>query len=72
MYNSFIIIFLGEEHMNDIKTVNIDLVKGTLRDYIVKDANNIFIGRFTIIEFDKDNKSVQLNLSFIEKINMIY
>ena len=65
MYNSFIIIFLGEEHMNDIKTVNIDLVKGTLRDYIVKDANNIFIGRFTIIEFDKDNKSVQLNLSFI-------
>ncbi|NLL30652.1 MAG: GNAT family N-acetyltransferase [Clostridiales bacterium] len=50
--------------MNDIKTVNIDLVKGTLRDYIVKDANNIFIGRFTIIEFDKDNKKCTVKFKF--------
>jgi [ribosomal protein S5]-alanine N-acetyltransferase len=50
--------------MNESKTVNIELVKGTLSDYIVKDSNNIFIGRFTIVEFDKENKKCTVKFKF--------
>ncbi|WP_300381298.1 GNAT family protein [Clostridium sp.] len=50
--------------MKDNKEVNIDLVKGTLNDYIIKDSNNIFIGRFTIVEIDKDNKKCNVKLKF--------
>jgi len=50
--------------MKENRGVNIDLVKGTLSDYIIKDSNNIFIGRFTIVEFDKDNKKCNVKLKF--------
>ena len=50
--------------MSENRGVNIDLVKGTLSDYIIKDSNNIFIGRFTIVEFDKDNKKCNVKLKF--------
>ena len=42
--------------MNENKEINIELVKGSLNDKKIKDRNNIFIGRFTIVEQDKDNK----------------
>ena len=50
--------------MKDNRGVTIELVKGTLSDYIIKDINNIFIGRFTIVEFDKDNKKCNVKLKF--------
>lgn len=50
--------------MKDNKTINIDLVKGTLSDYIIKDYNNIFIGRFTIMELDKENKKCTVKFKF--------
>ena len=42
--------------MKENKEITIELVKGSLNDYIIKDKDNIFIGRFTIVELDKDNK----------------
>ena len=42
--------------MNNQKGVNIELIKGTLDDYIIKDKDKIVIGRFTITELDKENK----------------
>ena len=50
--------------MNENKTVSIDLVKGTLSDYIIKDYNNIFIGRFTVMELDKENKKCNVKFKF--------
>lgn len=50
--------------MNENKGISIDLVKGTFSDYIIKDKNNIFIGRFTIVELDKDNKKCTVKLKF--------
>jgi [ribosomal protein S5]-alanine N-acetyltransferase len=64
MYNKFINICLGDYFMKENKIVNIELVKGTLSDYIVKDSNNIFIGRFTIVEFDKENKKCTVKFKF--------
>lgn len=50
--------------MNESRGISIDLVKGTFSDYIIKDRNNIFIGRFTIVELDKDNKKCTVKLKF--------
>ncbi|ATD54012.1 GNAT family N-acetyltransferase [Clostridium chauvoei] len=50
--------------MSEVKEVNIDLVKGTLSDYIIRDKNRIVIGRFTILELDKDNKRCDVKLKF--------
>ena len=43
--------------MDNQKGVNIELIKGTLDDYIIKDKDKIVIGRFTITELDKENKN---------------
>lgn len=55
--------------MDNQKGVNIELIKGTLDDYIIKDKNNIVIGRFTITELDKENKKCNLKLKFYREDN---
>ena len=53
--------------MNENREINIELVKGSLNDYIIKDKDNIFIGRFTIVELDKDNKRCNIKLKFFKE-----
>ena len=55
--------------MDNQKKVNIELIKGTLDDYIVKDKDKIVIGRFTITELDKENKKCNLKLKFYREDN---
>lgn len=55
--------------MDNQKGVNIELIKGTLDDYIIKDKNNIVIGRFTITELDKENKKCNIKLKFYREDN---
>lgn len=50
--------------MSDNKEINIELVRGTLSDYMIKDKNNIIIGRFTIIDLDKENKKCNVKFKF--------
>lgn len=50
--------------MDNQKEVNIELVRGTLNDYIIKDKSKIIIGKFTITELDKENKRCDLKLKF--------
>ena len=58
---------LGDFVMSENRGISIDLVKGTFSDYIIKDKNNIFIGRFTIVELDKDNKKCTVKLKFYKE-----
>ena len=39
--------------MGSQKEVNIEPIKGTLNDYVIKDKDKIVVGRFTIAELDK-------------------
>ena len=55
--------------MDNQREVNIELIKGTLDDYIVKDKDKIVIGRFTITELDKQNKKCNLKLRFYREDN---
>ena len=55
--------------MDNQKGVNIELIKGTLDDYIIKDKNKIVIGRFTITELDKENKKCNIKLKFYREDN---
>lgn len=55
--------------MDNQKGVNIELIKGTLEDYIIKDKDKIIIGRFTISELDKENKKCNLKLKFYREDN---
>ena len=55
--------------MDNQKDVNIELIKGTLDDYIIKDKDKIVIGRFTITELDKENKKCNLKLKFYREDN---
>ena len=55
--------------MDNQREVNIELIKGTLDDYIVKDKDKIVIGRFTIPELDKENKKCNLKLKFYREDN---
>ena len=55
--------------MDNQKGVNIELIKGTLDDYIIKDKDKIVIGRFTITELDKENKKCNLKLRFYREDN---
>lgn len=55
--------------MDNQREVNIELIKGTLDDYIVKDKDKIVIGRFTITELDKENKKCNLKLKFYRENN---
>lgn len=53
--------------MEDIKVINVELVKGSSNDYTIKDKNYIIIGRFTITDLDKDNKKCNVKLKFYKK-----
>lgn len=44
--------------------VSLDLVKGTDREYIIKDKNAITLGRIVIVELDKKNKNCIFRLKF--------
>lgn len=55
--------------MENEKGVNIELIKGTLDDYIIKDKDKIVIGRFTITELDKENKKCNIKLKFYRENN---
>lgn len=55
--------------MNNQREVNIELIRGTLNDYVVKDKNKIIIGRFNITDLDKENKKCNLNLKFYREDN---
>ena len=55
--------------MGSQKEVNIELVKGALNDYVIKDKDKIVIGRFTITELDKENKKCNLKLRFYREDN---
>ena len=46
--------------MGSQKEVNIELVKGALNDYVIKDKDEIVVGRFTIGELDKENKRMDI------------
>ena len=55
--------------MDNQREINIELIKGTLDDYIVKDKDKIVVGRFTITELDKENKKCNLKLKFYREDN---
>lgn len=55
--------------MDNQKEVNIELIKGTLNDYIIKDKSNIIIGRFIIIDLDRENKKCNVKLKFYRENN---
>lgn len=55
--------------MENQKEVNIELIKGTLNDYIIKDKSNIIIGRFIIIDLDRENKRCNVRLKFYRENN---
>lgn len=50
--------------MGSQKEVNIELVKGALNDYVIKDKDKIVAGRFTIDELDKENKRSTIRFKF--------
>ena len=50
--------------MGSHKEVNIELVKGALNDYVIKDKDKIVAGRFTIGELDKENKRSTIRFKF--------
>ena len=50
--------------MENQKEIYIELVNGTLNDYVIKDKDKILIGRFTIVELDKENKKCNVKLKF--------
>lgn len=50
--------------MSGVKSVSIELLKGTITDYIIRDVIGITIGRFTIADLDKENKKANIRLKF--------
>ena len=55
--------------MGSHKEVNIELVKGALNDYVIKDKDKIVVGRFTIGELDKENKRSTIRFKFYRENN---
>ena len=55
--------------MGSHKEVNIELVKGALNDYVIKDKDKIVAGRFTIGELDKENKRSTIRFKFYRENN---
>ena len=55
--------------MEKQKAISIELIKGTLDDYIIKDKDKIVIGRFTIVELDKENKKCNVKFKFYREDN---
>ena len=60
---------LGEYKMGSQKEVNIEPIKGTLNDYVIKDKDKIVVGRFTIAELDKENKRSTIRFKFYRENN---
>lgn len=58
--------------MSKSKCVSLGLVKGNDREYIVKDKNNITLGRIFIVELDKENKNCIFRLNFYKIGNESY
>lgn len=52
--------------MSESKAISIDQSKGNINDYIIKDKDNILIGRFTITELDKESKKCNIRLKFFK------
>ena len=55
--------------MNSHKEINIELVKGSINDYRIKDKNKIVIGTFSIINMDKSNKKCDIRFKFYRNDN---
>lgn len=55
--------------MGSQKEVNIEPVKGTLNEYVIKDKDKIVAGRFTIGELDKENKRSTIRFKFYRENN---
>lgn len=55
--------------MSEVKSVSIDLIKGKLTDYIIRDVMGITIGRFTIVELDQENRKASIRLKFYREDN---
>ena len=55
--------------MDNQKEVYIELVNGTLNDYVIKDKDKILIGRFAILELDKEHKRCSVKLKFYREKN---
>ena len=55
--------------MNNEKDIIIELVKGTINDYRIKDKNKIVIGLFSIINMDKANKKCDIKFKFYRNDN---
>ena len=55
--------------MGSQKEVNIEPIKGTLNDYVIKDKDKIVVGRFTIAELDKENKRSTIRFKFYRENN---
>lgn len=52
--------------MSESKAISINQSKGNINDYIIKDKDNILIGRFTITELDKESKKCNIRLKFFK------
>lgn len=52
--------------MSESKAISINQSKGNINDYIIKDKDNILIGRFTITELDKESKRCNIRLKFFK------
>ena len=52
--------------MSESKAISINRSKGNSNDYIIKDKDNILIGRFTITELDKESKKCNIRLKFFK------
>lgn len=50
--------------MSRERNVFIEIVKGTTSEYVIKDKNKITIGRFTILDLDKENKRCNIRFKF--------
>lgn len=50
--------------MSKEKNVFVELIKGTENEYVIKDKNKIILGRFIILELDKENKRCNIRFKF--------
>ena len=57
--------------MGNKNNVNIELVNGTLTEYIIKDKDKILIGRFSVLDLDKTNKKCNVSLKFYREDNYL-
>ncbi|GFP78386.1 GNAT family N-acetyltransferase [Clostridium fungisolvens] len=55
--------------MAERKNICIELIRGTDKDYIIKDYNGITVGRFNTIEWDTENKRATIRFKFYRNDN---